>query len=54
MDLNKDKKKNDDFLGEYDLERAMKQRDETSKEEYEAFIGMHAADGTDSQSRKRL
>lgn len=53
MDLNKDKK-NDDFLGEYDLERAMKQKDEVSKEEYEAFIGMHTADGIDNQSRKRL
>lgn len=54
MDSENGKKKNDDFLGNYDLALALKQRDQASKEEYEAFIDMHAADGTDSQTRQRL
>lgn len=35
----------DSILGKYNLELAVKQRDEKLREEYEAFIDMYNADG---------
>ncbi len=45
---------NDPILGKYNLALAVKQREEKIKEEYEAFIDMHIADGVSvSSSRNR-
>lgn len=45
-----DSKKEDPVLGKYNFILAMKQRDQKLKEEYEAFINMHNADGIDTAS----
>ena len=42
----------DSILGKYNLELAMKQRDDKLREEYEAFINMHNADGIDTASSR--
>lgn len=40
----------DPVLGRYDLVLTMKQRDQKTKEEYEAFNNMHDADGINTAS----
>lgn len=47
-----DSKKEDPVLGRYNFILAMKQRDQKLKEEYEAFINMHNADGIDTASSR--
>lgn len=42
--------KEDPILGKHDLVLAMKQRDQKTKEEYEAFNNMHDADGINTAS----
>jgi hypothetical protein len=39
---------NDPVLGKCNVRLALIQREEKAKEEYEAFINMHSADGTDA------
>jgi hypothetical protein len=47
-----DSKKDDPVLGKHNFILAMKQRDEKLREEYEAFIHMHNADGINTASSR--